>query len=280
MKMSGKSTDLAGKVAWVTGSSRGIGHSILTYLAKAGANVIIHGSSPDSSRAFNEGQSLQSIAQSIEQEYQIICLPVYGDLTQESTVRHVVEQIHHELSQIDILVNCAGGDIGAKGVQAPLAGKPEKNDAIFIALEDIRTVLDRNLLTCILCCRAVAPEMMVRKSGKIVNIGSIAGLKGREYSVIYAAAKAALHEYSRCLAVQLRPYDVNVNVVAPGDIVTERWKASRTYDQQKTVKGHTLDRYGQPEEVAQVVEFLVSEQARYISGQILRVDGCSQPWPA
>jgi 3-oxoacyl-[acyl-carrier protein] reductase len=83
-----------------------------------------------------------------------MCLPVYGDLTQESTVRHVVEQIHHELNQIDILVNCAGGDIGVKGVQAPLAGKPEKNDAIFIALEDIRTVLDRNLLTCIHCCRA------------------------------------------------------------------------------------------------------------------------------
>ena len=271
---------LDGKVAWVTGSSRGIGHSIVTHLAKAGANVIVHGSSPDSPRAFNEGESLQAVAQSIAQEYQVMCLPVYGDLTQESTVRKVVKQIHHELNQIDILVNCAGGDIGAKGVQAALAGKPEKNDAIFIALEDIRTVLDRNLLTCIHCCRAVAPEMMARKSGKIVNIGSIGGLIGREHSVIYATAKAAVHEYSRCLAVQLRPYDVNVNVVAPGDIVTERWKASRSYDQQKTVISDTLDRYGQPEEVAQVVEFLVSEQACYISGQVLRVDGCTQPWPA
>jgi 3-oxoacyl-[acyl-carrier protein] reductase len=82
------------------------------------------------------------------------------------------------------------------------------------------------------------------------------------------------------LAVQLRPYDVNVNVVAPGDIVTERWKASRSYDQQKTVISATLDRYGQPEEIAKVVEFLVSQQAAYISGQILRVDGCIQPWPA
>lgn len=278
--MSEKSTHLAGKVAWVTGSSRGIGYAIATHLANAGANVVIHGSSPDSPRAFNEGESLQAVAQGIERQYRVICLPVYGDLTQEGTVRDVVEQIHHELNQIDILVNCAGGDIGAKGVQAPLAGKPEKNDAIFIAFEDIRTVLDRNLLTCILCCRAVAPEMMARKSGKIVNIGSIAGLTGREYSVIYATAKAAMHAYSRCLAVQLRPYDVNVNVVAPGDIVTERWKASRSYDQQKAVIGNTLDRYGQPEEVAQVVEFLVSQQAGYISGQVLRVDGCCQPWPA
>jgi 3-oxoacyl-[acyl-carrier protein] reductase len=278
--MSKKNMHLAGKVAWVTGSSRGIGRAILTHLAKAGANVIIHGSGPDSPRAFNEGESLQAVARDIEQEYRVTCLPVYGDLTQESTVRQLVEQIHDALNQIDILVNCAGGDIGAKGVQTPSAGKPEKNDAIFIALEDIRTVLDRNLLTCILCCRAVAPEMMARKSGKIINIGSIAGSIGREHAVIYATAKAAVNAYSRCLAVQLRPYDVNVNVVAPGDIVTERWKASRSYDQQKTVIGDTLDRYGQPEEIAQVVEFLISQPAAYISGQVLRVDGCTQPWPA
>jgi 3-oxoacyl-[acyl-carrier protein] reductase len=122
--------------------------------------------------------------------------------------------------------------------------------------------------------------MMARKSGKIVAIGSIAGMKGREYSVIYATAKAAVHEYTRCLAVQLRPYNVNVNVVAPGDIVTARWKASRSFEQEKTVKGDSLDRYGQPEEIARVVEFLVSDSACYISGQVLRVDGCTQPWPA
>ncbi|MGD8523467.1 MAG: SDR family oxidoreductase [Desulfobacterales bacterium] len=278
--MSEKNMHLAGKVAWVTGSSRGIGRAILTHLAKAGANVIIHGSSPGSPRAFNEGESLQAVAQGIEQEYRTTCLPVYGDLTQESTVQDIVEQIHDKLNQIDILVNCAGGDIGARGLQAPLAGKPEKNDAIFIAFEDIRTVLDRNLLTCILCCRAVAPEMMARKSGKIINISSTAGSIGREHAVIYATAKAAVNAYSRSLAVQLKPYNVNVNVVAPGDIVTERWKASRSYDQQKTVIGDTLDRYGQPEEIAQVVEFLVSQQAAYISGQVLRVDGCIQPWPA
>ena len=278
--MSEKNMHLAGKVAWVTGSSRGIGRAILNHLAKAGANVIIHGSSPGSPRAFNEGESLQAVAQGIEQEYRTTCLPVYGDLTQESTVRDIVEQIHGKLNQIDILVNCAGGDIGARGLQAPLAGKPEKNDAIFIAFEDIRTVLDRNLLTCILCCRAVAPEMMARKSGKIINISSTAGSIGREHAVIYATAKAAVNAYSRSLAVQLKPYNVNVNVVAPGDIVTERWKASRSYDQQKTVIGDTLDRYGQPEEIAQVVEFLVSQQAAYISGQVLRVDGCIQPWPA
>jgi 3-oxoacyl-[acyl-carrier protein] reductase len=278
--MSKNKLHLAGKVAWVTGSSRGIGRAILNHLAQAGANVIIHGSGPDSPRAFNEGESLQAVAQGIEQEYGVACVPVYGDLTQESKVRHVLAQIHGKFNQIDILVNCAGGDVGAKGLQASMAGKPEKNDAIFIAFEDIRTVLDRNLMTCILCCCAVAPEMMARKSGKIINIGSVAGSIGREHAVIYATAKAAVNAYSRCLAVQLRPYNVNVNVVAPGDIVTERWKAGRSYDRQKTKIGDTLDRYGHPEEIAQVVEFLVSQHAGYISGQVLRVDGCTQPWPA
>ncbi|MBW1698996.1 MAG: SDR family oxidoreductase [Deltaproteobacteria bacterium] len=271
---------LSNKVAWITGSSRGIGQSIIRHLAEAGANVVLHGTSPDSPRTFDEGESLQAIAREIEKKYQVRCLPVHGDLTQEDTVSRIVNQIHDEFERIDILVHCAGGDIGTRGVQAPLAGKPEKNDAVFVSTEDIRTVLNRNLLTCILCCRAVAPEMMQRKSGKIVTIGSIAGLKGVEYSVIYATAKAALHHYTRCLAVQLKPYNVNVNSVAPGDIVTERWKASRDYDQDKMVAGGTLNRYGRVEEISSVVEFLVSSKSSYISGQVIRVDGCVQPWPA
>jgi 3-oxoacyl-[acyl-carrier protein] reductase len=278
--MLAESNHLKGQVAWVTGSSRGIGRAILRQVAQAGADVVLHGTQPDSPRTFNEGGSLQQVAQEIARKYNVRCLAVHGDLTDEATVHRIVDTIHRELGRIDILVNCAGGDIGAKGVQAPQAGKPENNDAIFIGLDDIRTVLDRNLLTCILCCRAVAPEMLARKSGKIVTIGSVAGLKGREYAVIYATAKAAVHEYTRCLAAQLRPYNVNVNVVAPGDIVTERWKASRSFEQGKTVKVDTLDRYCQPEEIARVVEFLVSDSASYISGQVLRVDGCIQPWPA
>jgi len=80
------------------------------------------------------------------------------------------------------------------------AGKPLSNDAVFISVEDIRTVLDRNLMTCILCCREIAPEMIARKSGCIVNIGSISGLSGHAAEAIYSTAKAAVHEYSRCLA--------------------------------------------------------------------------------
>lgn len=271
---------LEGKVAWITGSSRGIGRSIITHLAKAGANVVLHGTRPDSPKTFNEGGALQAVATGIEQEHHVSCLAVYGDLTREKTVRQIVEQIHGAFGKIDILVNCAGGDIGSRGLNAPLAGKPEKNDAVFISLEDVQTVLNRNLMTCILCCRAVAPEMMERKSGKIVNIGSIAGMVGLDGSVIYSTAKAAVHQYSRCLALQLKPFNINVNVIAPGDIVTERWKASRTYDEQKMVKDGTLDRYGRTEEISNAVEFLVSDRASYISGQVIRVDGCAQHWAA
>jgi len=270
---------LIGKVAWVTGSSRGIGRSILVQLAKAGATVVLHGTHPESPRSFNEGTSLAAAAQDISTAYGVDCLPVSGDLTQEAVVEKIVAKIRDAYQRVDILVNCAGGDIGSKGLQAPMAGKPEKNDAVFISVEDIRTVLGRNLMTCILCCRAVVPGMMEQKSGKIVNIGSIAGLVGLERSVIYATAKAGLHEYTRCLAVQLRPFNINVNAVAPGDIVTQRWKASRTYEAEKMITDGTLERYGQPEEIATVVEFLAAPPSSYISGQIIRVDGCVQAWP-
>ena len=278
--MTSESKHLEGKVAWVTGSSRGIGRSILIQLAKAGASVVLHGTKPHSPQTFNEGESLEADGRGLSDKYQVECLSVHGDLTQEDVVQRLVEQIYTELNRIDILVNCAGGDIGTRGLTAPMAGKPEKNDAVFISYEDIRTVLDRNLMTCILCCRAVVPEMMERKEGKIVNIGSIAGLTGLDSSVIYATAKAALHEYSRCLALQLRPHNINVNVVAPGDITTERWKASRTFEEERMVTGGTLERYGRPEEISSVVEFLSSDKAGYISGQVLRVDGCVQTWPA
>ena len=271
---------LEGKVAWVTGSSRGIGRVIASHLASLGAAVVVHGTSPYSTRAFDEAESLEAVADTISQAHHVEALPVWGDLTEESTVGRIVSEIHAAFGRIDILVNCAGGDVGSQGVTAPGAGKPPGNDAVHMSVEDIRAVLDRNLMTCILCCRQVAPEMMGRRSGWIVNIGSIAGLNGNLTEAIYSTSKAAVHEYSRCLAALLRPYNVCVNVVAPGPVVTPRFLASRPIDEELKVKGGTLERYGWPIEIARAVAFLASSDSSYITGQVLRADGGRQLFPA
>ena len=271
---------LTGKVVWVTGSSRGIGRVIAAHLASLGADIAVHGTTPTSTQAFGEGNSLEEVARDIANESGVRALPVHGDLTNEDTVKSIVGQVRKQFEQIDILINCAGGDIGAAGTGAHMAGKPPQNDAVFIALEDIRSVLERNLMTCILCSREVAPEMMERKSGHIVNIGSNAGLFGATNSAIYATAKAAVHAYTRCLADLLRPYNVTANVIAPGEIETPRFLASRVVDENMRLEGGTLVRYGQPVEVARAVEFMVSDKNTYITGQVLRVDGGTQSWPA
>jgi 3-oxoacyl-[acyl-carrier protein] reductase len=255
---------LAGKIAWVTGSSRGIGRVVAEHLASLGADVAIHGTSPYTTRTFHEAESLPALAEGMAQAHGVRVIPVYGDLTDEATVDGIAAEIHAQLGPIDILVNSAGGDIGAQGITGPNA----------------RTVLDRNIMTCILCCRAVGVEMRARKTGWIVNIGSIAGLSGHESEAIYASAKAAVHEYTRCLAALLRPYDVHVNAVAPGGTLSPRFIASRPIDESRKVTAGTLDRYGWPMEMATVVEFLVTPASSFITGQVLRVDGGSQLFPA
>ncbi|MDF1514755.1 MAG: SDR family oxidoreductase [Anaerolineae bacterium] len=269
----------AGKTAWVTGSSRGIGRVIADHLASLGARVAVHGTSLYSTKAFGEADSLHAVAEAIAQEHAVEVVPVYGDLTDEQTVKRNAAVIRSAFGSIDILVNCAGGDIGAQGTMGSNAGKPTGNDPIHISLDDIRAVLDRNLLTCILVCREVAPEMMERNVGRIINIGSIAGLAGRMQGAIYATAKAGVHEYSRCLADMLRPHNITVNIVAPGLIVTPRFLASRPTDKDMKVTGGTLERYGWPIEVARTVAFLAGDAAGYITGQVLRVDGGMQLWP-
>jgi 3-oxoacyl-[acyl-carrier protein] reductase len=271
---------LAGQVAWVTGSSRGLGRVLATKLCHLGAAVAIHGTRFDSPRSFGEGESMEQVARDVAAEAGGDAMPVWGDVTDEAEVKRMADAVQARLGPIDILVANAGGDIGAGGTGVGRGGRPSPDDCIGIPLPDIRAVLDRNLLSCILCCRAVAPGMMARKRGRIITIGSIAGTHGREEGAIYAVAKAAVHEYTRCLAVQLRPYNVSVNCVAPGGTVTNRFLVIHEIDQGKLIEEGTLDRYGRPHEVASVVAFLATDEGRFISGQVIRVDGGSQCWPA
>lgn len=270
---------LAGQTAWVTGSSRGLGRVIATTLCGAGAAVAIHGTRFDSPRSFGEGESLEQVARDVAAEAGGTTLPVWGDVTDEAEVRRMSAAIRARFGHIDILVTNAGGDIGAGGTGLGRGGRPSPDDCLGIPLADLRAVLDRNLLSCILCCREVAPEMMARKQGRIITIGSIAGTFGREEGAIYAVAKAAVHEYTRCLAVQLRPWNIPVNCVAPGATVTNRFLVIHDIEREKLVEEGTLDRYGRPHEIAAAVTFLASQGGRFISGQVIRVDGGSQCWP-
>jgi len=248
-------------------------------LCRLGANVAVHGSRENSPQTFGEGRSMQQVADDVAAAGTGETLAVWGDLTDEQQVRRVVGEVRERFGQIEILVCCAGGDIGAAGTGIGEGGRPEQDDCLNIALDDLHSVLDRNLLTAILCCREVAPGMIARKSGRIITIGSIAGCSGRPTGSIYAVAKAAVHEYTRCLAEQLRPDNVTVNCVAPGPTVTERFLRIHEIDQDRLIEEGTLERYGRPTEVSGVVGFLCLPQAQFISGQVIRVDGGGQTWP-
>lgn len=272
MTSSNGARPLTGKIALVTGAGRGLGRAFAERLASLGADIAIHGMRENGPAEYGEGTTLTAVAEAVAADHGVRTTRVLGDLTKGEDIERIVEATSRALGPIDILVHNAGGDIAAAG------GKPNPNDAVGIREEDVRAVLDRNLLATILTCQAVARGMMERRSGRIVTIGSVAAFKGRTQGSIYAVAKAGMTHYTRCLADQLRPYDINVNCIAPGDTRTGRFMGTRAVDEARMVETGTLDRIATIDEVARMVEVFAGPLGAFVSGQVLRVDGGGQCW--
>lgn len=265
---------LTGKVALVTGAGRGLGRAFAERLASLGADVALHGMRENGPAEYGEGTTLTAVAEAVAAGHRVRAIRALGDLTRGEDIDRVVAETLRSLGPIDILVHNAGGDIAAAG------GKPDPNDVVNIREADVRAVLERNLLSTILTCQAVSRGMMQRRTGRIVTIGSVAAFKGRTNGSIYAVAKAGVTHFTRCLADQLRPFDITVNCIAPGDTRTGRFLGTREVDPNRLVETGTLDRIATVDEVARVVEMFAGPLGAFVSGQVLRVDGAGQCWPA
>jgi 3-oxoacyl-[acyl-carrier protein] reductase len=265
---------LEGQVALVTGAGRGLGRAFAETLARLGCSVGLHGMREHGPAEYGEGTTLTEAAREVGAQFNVATRPVLGDLTQMDHVEHVIRAITEALGPIDVLVHNAGGDIAAAG------GKPDPNDAIMIKQEDVRAVLDRNLLSTIFVCQVMARQMMQRRRGRIITISSTGAYGGRESGAIYGTAKAAAIQYTRSLAAQLRPYNVTANSIAPGGTRTGRFLNTRPVDPARLVEGGTLERIALVDEVARAVEVFAGPTGDFITGQVLRVDGGGQCWPA
>jgi len=259
-----QSFNFEGQVALVTGSGRGLGRMIAETLLAGGAAIALHDINEEAPAAFGESPSLTALAATLSERGGAKVTAVIGDISKEDDTKAMVKKVEAALGPISILVNCAGGDIAAKG------GKPNPNDALNISLEDAHAVMNRNFIGTMLMCRAVVPGMMQRQKGAVINFGSLNGHIGVSPEVVYGCAKAAILHYTRCLALEMRPHGVRVNAISPGPTTTARFLATRTTDP-AMMDGVSLERYAKPAEIAEAVAFLA--QAGFVNGQVLRVDG-------
>jgi 2-hydroxycyclohexanecarboxyl-CoA dehydrogenase len=265
--------ELEGRIAFVTGSGRGLGRAFAERLAELGADVAIHDISWTAPAQYGEASDLGVVAKEIARHGGRVAA-VTGNIGDKAAVARMKEKIEAELGTVDVLVNCAGGDIGASG------GKPEPNDALGIPLEDIKALTENNFYGTILVCQAFVPPMVKAGSGSVINIASAAAQFGVTNGVIYAALKAAVAHYTRCLAATLRTEGVRVNAVSPGATKTARFKATRVVDpKMMDSAGKSFVRYGEPDEIADAVAFLAGPRSRFINGQVLRVDGGETLFP-
>lgn len=238
--------DLAGKVALVTGSTRGIGRAIAGTLAKCGATVAIVGR--DQAKADAVAADIGGGAKGFA------C-----DISDAAQVQALVEAVEKSLGGCDILVNNAG--------------ITKDNLMLRMKDEDWNAVLETNLRSAFVAIRAAQRGMMKKRWGRIINIASVVGLIGNAGQANYAASKAGLIGLSKSVAKELASRNVLCNVVAPGFIKTDMTDAMTPEAVAKLSAQIPLDRFGSPEDIAGAVAFLASDHAAYITGQVLTVDG-------
>ena len=242
--------DLQGRVALVTGGSRGIGRAIAVRLAQSGARV-----------GFSYRDNHEA-AQDVLGELKgggAHAMAVAGDTSEAADVERTVNAVLSAFGRIDILVNNAG--------------ITRDNLLLRMSDEEWDAVLDTNLKGAYLVTKAALRGMIRQRSGRIINITSVSGLVGNPGQANYAASKAGLIGFTRSVAREVASRGITVNAVAPGFIETEIWSATTEQAREAVLRMIPLGSPGKPEDVAEAVGYLASDAARYVTGQVLNVDG-------